>query len=67
MAKRMAHHCYRNTFIETLHAGIFPSTKTGDYADVKVIDGTGQEIPWNKLSRISDLNALELFKERSDL
>jgi len=53
MAKRITLHCARNP-LENIHAGIGPSSKTGDYSDVKVIDGYGIEIPWNKLSRISD-------------
>jgi hypothetical protein len=43
----------RNSKLEDLHCGTFPSTKTGDYSDVKVISPFG-EIPWDKLSRISD-------------
>ena len=42
-----------NTDLEELHAGIPPSSKTGDYSDVKVITPYG-EIEWNRLSRISD-------------
>lgn len=42
-----------NTDLEELHAGITPSSKTGDYSDVKVITPYG-EIEWNRLSRISD-------------
>jgi len=42
-----------NTDLEYLHSGITPSSKTGDYTDVKVITPYG-EIEWNKLSRISD-------------
>lgn len=40
-------------FFENLHSGKFPSSATGDYSDVKVVTPFG-EIPWNKLSRISD-------------
>lgn len=43
----------RNSELENLHAGITPSSKTGDFTDVKVVTPFG-EIPWNKLSRISD-------------
>lgn len=42
----------RNSEIENIHAGKFPSSKTGDYSDVKVVTPYG-EIPWNELSRIS--------------
>lgn len=63
LAKFLAYNCYRNTFIEKLHEGFYPITKTGDYSDVKVIDGTGEEIPWNSLSRISDKEMCRLNKE----
>ena len=53
VAKMLAFHCVRNSYLEDLHAGIFPSSKTGDYADVKVISPYG-EIAWNRVSRISD-------------
>ncbi|MGC4251407.1 MAG: hypothetical protein QM605_08075 [Sphingobium sp.] len=45
--------CVRNTGLEDLHAGIFPSSKTGDYSDVKIVSPYG-EIPWTSLSRLSD-------------
>jgi hypothetical protein len=45
--------CVRNTDLEDLHAGIFPSSKTGDYSDVKIVSPYG-EIPWTNLSRLSD-------------
>ena len=48
--------------LEELHCGIFPSTKTGDYSDVKVITPYG-EIPWNKLSRFNDKELRELMLE----
>lgn len=53
LAKIITLHCVRNSYLEDLHAGIFPSSKTGDYSDVKVVTPYG-EIPWNKLGRISD-------------
>ena len=34
-----------NTELEDLHAGISPSSKTGDYTDVKVVTPYG-EIKW---------------------
>src|SRR5271163_2652676 len=52
-AKVMTAACVRRGFLEKLHSGITPVTKTGDYSDVKVIDAAGQEIPWNQVSRIS--------------
>ena len=52
-ATMLAFHCVRNSYLEDLHAGIFPSSKTGDYTDVKVVSPYG-EIAWNRLGRISD-------------
>ncbi len=52
-ATMLAFHCVRNSSLEDLHAGIFPSSKTGDYTDVKVVSPYG-EIAWNRVSRISD-------------
>lgn len=43
----------RDSELENLHAGKFPSSKTGDFSDVKVVTPYG-EIPWNELSRISN-------------
>ena len=45
--------CVRRGDLEMLHSGITPVTRTGDYSDVKVIDGEGREIPWNQVSRIN--------------
>lgn len=55
-----------NTDLEDLHAGKFPSSKTGDYTDVKVVTPYG-EIMWNELSRISDteMRSLMLSVERA--
>jgi len=53
LAKLMALRCFRNTTLEDLHAGIYPSSEVGDYSDVKVVTPFG-EIPWNKVSRLSD-------------
>jgi len=39
--------------LEDFHAGISPSSESGDYSDVKVVSPFG-EIPWEKLSRLSD-------------
>lgn len=63
LAKLLAMVCVRNTFLEDIHAGISPVTKTGDYSDVKVIDGEGTEIPWAEVSRISDEEMKRLMKE----
>jgi hypothetical protein len=53
LAKVMALHCFRNTFLENLHSGRYPSSKTRDFSDVKVVSPFG-EIPWNELSRFND-------------
>jgi hypothetical protein len=53
VATMLAFHCVRNSSLEDLHAGIFPSSQTGDYTDVKVVSPYG-EIAWNRLARISD-------------
>lgn len=62
-AKTLTMMCVRNTFLEDLHAGISPVSKTGDYTDVKVIDGEGREIPWNDLSRLDDDEMKRLMKQ----
>ena len=46
-----------NTDLETLHVGTTPSSKTGDFSDVKVVSPYG-EIEWGRLSRISDKEML---------
>jgi hypothetical protein len=65
-AKLLVLMCMRNTFLEDLHAGKVPVSKTGDYSDVKVIDGTGREIPWLELSRFDDAEMKRLMKECAD-
>jgi hypothetical protein len=52
--------CVRNC-LEDLHAGRFPSSKTGDYSDVKVVSPYG-EIPWNEVSRFNDDEMKTLMK-----
>ena len=52
-AKIMAAACVRRGYLEKLHAGATPVTRTGDYSDVKVIDAEGNEIPWTQVSRIN--------------
>ena len=51
-AKLMAAACVRRGYLEKLHEGVPPVSRTGDYSDVKVIDAEGREIPWNQVSRI---------------
>ena len=52
VAKSLVESCVRNA-LEDVHAGIFPSSQSGDYGDVKVVTPYG-EIPWTRLGRISD-------------
>jgi len=61
LAKAITAICVRNGFLEDLHSGTTPSSKTGDYTDVKVVTPYG-EIPWDKVSRISDAEMKRLMK-----
>src|SRR5262245_35569251 len=61
-AKMLAFHCVRNSYLEELHAGIFPSSKTGDYTDVTVVSPYG-DIAWNRLGRISDAEMQRLSED----
>lgn len=54
LAKIMAMLCVRNTQLETLHAGLTPITRTGDYSDVFVLDADGRRIPWTEVSRFDE-------------
>ena len=62
LAQMFAFHCVRNSYLEDLHAGIFPSSQTGDYTDVKVVSPYG-EIAWNRLGRISDEDMKRLSED----
>ncbi len=53
LAKYIVQQCFRNSELENLHAGLAPSSKTGDYSDVVVKTPFG-EIPWRELSRFDD-------------
>jgi hypothetical protein len=53
LTKHIALNAFRNTNLEILHSGTSPSSKTGDFSDVKVVSPYG-EIPWSKLSRFDD-------------
>jgi ligand-binding SRPBCC domain-containing protein len=53
LALAMVETCVRNSGLETLHAGTFPRSATGDYTDVTVATPYG-DIPWREVSRISD-------------
>lgn len=65
LAKAIAVLCVRNTFLEDLPSGITPSSQSGAYSDVKVVTPYG-EIPWHKLSRLSDDEMKRLMKEIVD-
>jgi hypothetical protein len=62
LAKAIVLHCMRNTGLEELHAGVYPDSATGEYTDVKVVSPYG-EIPWNKVSRISDAEMRSLMRQ----
>lgn len=53
LSKLLVVQAFRNGPIEDIHAGEGPSSKTGDFTDVKVVSPYG-EIPWAELSRITD-------------
>lgn len=63
LAKIMAMLCVRNTHLETLHAGLTPVTRTGDYSDVVVLDADGRHIPWMDVSRINEDEMHALMQE----
>jgi hypothetical protein len=65
LALGMAVLCVRNTCIEDIHAGITPHSQAGDFSDAKVVTPDG-EIPWNRLSRISDDEMREFMKQVVD-
>jgi hypothetical protein len=62
LALGMAVLCVRDTCIEDIHAGIVPHSQAGDFSDAKVVTPDG-EIPWNRLSRISDDEMREFMKQ----
>ena len=63
LAKMLTLHCVRNnTILESIHRGTTPSSKTGDYSDVKVVSPYG-EIEWKEVSQISDAQMKVLMKE----
>ena len=53
LAKYMVLQCFRNSMLEDLHAGISPSSASGDFTDVTVSSPYGV-IPWPKVSRLND-------------
>ena len=66
LVKTMAVMCVRNTLLEDLHAGPSPVSRTGDYADVTVIDAEGWRIPWNEVSRFDDDTMRTLMRQVVD-
>ncbi len=60
LAKAIALNCFRNSKLEDLHSGVYPSSKTGDYSDVEV-DTPFSKIPWKNLSRFDDEEMKELM------
>ena len=60
LVKFVALECLRNSKLEDLHTGISPSSKTGDYSDVKIVTPYG-EIPWTQVSRLNNDEMKELM------
>lgn len=65
LALGLASLCVRNTSLENIHAGIVPTSQTGDFSDVFVStpDGT---IPWDQVSKINDAEMKQLMIEVVD-
>jgi hypothetical protein len=59
----MAMICVRNSSLEDLHAGQVPTTRTGDYSDVFVVDADDRRIPWSDVSRIDDDEMRALMRD----
>ena len=53
-ARILALMCVRQSRLETLHRGLSPVTRTGDYSDVVVVDADGRRIPWPEVSRSAE-------------
>jgi hypothetical protein len=65
LAKYIALHCFRNSMLQDLHAGIVPSSASGDYSDVEVRSPYGA-IAWPQVSRISDAEMKRLMIDMVD-
>ena len=65
LAKYMVLQCFRNSMLEDLHAGISPSSASGDYSDVTVSSPYGV-IPWPKVSRLNDEEMKRLMIDVAD-
>ena len=55
--------CVRQSRLETLHESLTPMTRTGDYADVVVVDAEGRGIPWPEVSRFDENEMRGLIRE----
>ena len=64
LAKYVVLQCVRNSQLEDLHAGIAPSSASGDYADVTVTSPFGS-IPWPRANRQISKESLTCFGRRS--
>ncbi len=64
-AKALVETGMRNSQLEDLHAGTSPESATGDFNDVKVVSPYG-EIPWARVSRLSDEEMKALMIEVVD-
>lgn len=53
LALSLVETAFRNSRLEDLHAGVFPTSAVGDYSDVKVVTPYG-EIAWADVSRFCD-------------
>jgi len=62
LAKIMTLICVRNTHLENLHAGTVPTTLTGDYSDVFVVNAEGRTIPWFEVVHIDDIQMADLMR-----
>lgn len=62
LAKAMAMICVRNTMLEDLHAGRVPTTRTGDFTDVFVVDAEGNRFAWTEVSRLDDDEMRDLMR-----
>jgi hypothetical protein len=65
LAKYLVLQCFRNSMLEDLHAGISPSSASGDYSDVTVSSPYGT-IPWPKVSRLNDDEMKRLMIDVAD-
>ena len=62
-AHMLALMCVRQSRLETLHRGLSPITRTGDYSDVVVVDADGRRLPWPEISRFDEEEMRDLMRE----